>query len=68
VLRVELLALDDDVEDAVVALDELDLDVLLAEPRLELGDQTGRLGLVVSTRAVGDLDLHARLLITRNYP
>jgi hypothetical protein len=48
-----------DVEDAVVALDELRLD---AEFLLDRGRQTGGPGQVVSAYAVGDRDLHGRPL------
>ena len=48
-----------DVEDAVVALDELCLDSQLPGER---GLQTGGPREVVSTNAVGDRDLHGTLL------
>src|SRR5579871_1202003 len=64
VLREDHLPVDDDVEDAVLPLDQLRID-----PRslLDRGRQTGGLGRVVSNDAVRDLDrvrlrLHGRFL------
>jgi hypothetical protein len=55
VLREDLPAVDDDVEDAAAPLDELGRDARLL---LDRGRQTGGLRLVVSLHAVGDRDLH----------
>jgi len=46
----------DDVENAPGALDELGF---IAGGLLDGGGQTGRLGMVISTRAVGDRNRHA---------
>jgi hypothetical protein len=59
VLRKDASAVDLDVEDAVVTLDEFGFDAELATNR---GRQTGGRGQVVSTHAVGDRDPHRRLL------
>jgi hypothetical protein len=56
VLREDPLPVHDDVEDAVVTADERGGH---AGRLLDLGRQTGGPGQVVSTTAVGDLDLHA---------
>jgi hypothetical protein len=55
VLRVDPLAVHDDIEDPVVTFDELWLYAYLV---LDEGRQTGGLGQVVSTHAVLDEDLH----------
>ena len=55
VLRVDELSVDDDVEDATVALDQLRIDI---HRLLDLGRQTGGLWKVVSAHAVLDRDLH----------
>lgn len=52
------LVVDLDVEDAAAAALELEL-VVFPELCLQLGDQTGRLGQVVSGAAVLDPDLHS---------
>jgi hypothetical protein len=56
VLREDEVAVDLDVEDPTPARDELGFDPVLG---LDPARQTGGLGRVVSTRAVGDSDLHA---------
>jgi hypothetical protein len=58
-LREDLLAVERDLERALVALDELGVDLVVGQRGLQLGDQTGRLGQVVSGHAVLDADLHA---------
>lgn len=55
VLAEDELAVDDDIEDAAPARDELRLDL---ERILDLGRQTGGTGQIVSLLAVGDLDSH----------
>jgi hypothetical protein len=55
-LREHQDAIDDHVEDAAGRLDQRDRRVGI--DLRELGDQTGRPGLVVSDDAVGDRDLH----------
>jgi hypothetical protein len=55
VLGVDALAIDDDIEDAVLAADQARLGARLLP---DSGRQTGGPGQVVSTHAVGDLDLH----------
>ena len=57
--REDELAVQLDIENPAGAADELSRDAVLL---LDLGCQTGSLRLVVSALAVGDLDLHARLL------
>lgn len=59
VLREDASAVDFDVEDAVLALDEPGFDTELAA---NCGRQTGGLGQVVSRYAVGDGDPHRKLL------
>lgn len=55
-LREDFSSVDADLEGSSTRLDELDLDI--REGGFEFGDQTGRLWLVVSLRAVFDGDLH----------
>ena len=62
VLGVQQLAIDNHIEDAAAAIDELGLDV---ERLLQLGSQTDRLGPVVSLHAVGDGDVHFNPAIWR---
>jgi len=57
-LREDLPAVDDDVEDAARARDQGGVD---AESPLQLGRETRGPRLVVSNGAVGDLDLHRTL-------
>src|SRR5262245_54226006 len=61
VLREDELPIRDDVEDAVVALDQPGLDSQLTSQR---GPQTGGARKIVSARAVGDRDVHRGLLVT----
>jgi hypothetical protein len=58
VLGVDELAVDGHVEHAAAADLELNLDAVFPVLGLQLGDQTGRLGAVVSGAAVLDMDLH----------
>ena len=64
VLRENLLPVDDNVEDAAVAGDDLGL-----QPELTLnrGRQTGGLWLVVSTDAIGDGDVHTVTMINPRF-
>jgi hypothetical protein len=55
VLRVDQLAIHDDVEDAIIAPDEFRLD---APGFLDFGHQPGGLREIVSSHTVGDGDLH----------
>jgi hypothetical protein len=66
VLRKHQVSIHQDVEDAVVTLDQLGLDSeFLREP----GPQTGGLRKVVSTHAVRDRDMHRmNLLLQSNGP
>jgi hypothetical protein len=57
VLREDQLAVEDDVEDAAVAANQLGDDAGLP---FDLGRQTGGPGEIVSTSAVGEGDLHFR--------
>ena len=59
-LREDLAAIQLHLEDASPALDQLDLQAGVMGP--QLGGQTGRLGVVVSSGAVLDAQLHAVLL------
>ena len=54
-LGVQQLAINDHIEDAAAALDELGLDV---ERPLQPGSQTDRLGAVISLHAVSDGYVH----------
>ena len=64
VLREDFLSVDDDVEHAAVARDDLGL-----QPELTLnrGRQTGGLWLVVSTDAIGDGDVHTVTMINPRF-
>ena len=63
-LREQQLTIDSDVEDAAAAGFQLGVD---PEGLLQFGRQTGGCGLVVSDRAVLDVDLHAPTLSRPGY-
>jgi GNAT superfamily N-acetyltransferase len=64
VLRENLLPVGDDVEDATVARDDLGLQ---AELTLDRSRQTGGLGSIVSTDAIGDGDVHTVPMINPRF-
>jgi len=65
VLGVHQLAVGNDVEDAARTFDEFGLNL---EPLFQIGRQTGGPGVVVSGDAVGNADVHVRLLTPAGVP